>query len=228
MRAPLSVVIPTLDAEAELPHALLALMEGVGAGLLREVVVSDGGSRDGTLAVARDAGALVVAGPPGRGGQIRRGVAASGGPWLLVLHADTRLGAGWSDAARAHLEAGAASGAGWFRLRFRAEGTAPRAVERWVDLRSRMGLPYGDQGLLLPRALHDAVGGFEDIPLMEDVAMARALRGRLTALRAEAWTSAGRYEAGGWIRRGGRNLLTLGRYLAGADPDRLARSYVRR
>ena len=226
MRAPLSVVIPTLDAEAELPHALLALMEGVGAGLVREVVVSDGGSEDATLAVARGSGASVVTGPPGRGGQIARGVAASSGPWLLVLHADTRLGAGWADAVREHVAAG--TGAGWFRLRFRAEGAAPRAVEGWANLRSRLGLPYGDQGLVLPRALHDAVGGFPDIPLMEDVAMAGRLRGRLTGLGVVAHTGAGRYEAEGWWRRGGRNLLTLGRYLAGADPERLARDYRRR
>ena len=93
----------------------------------------------------------------------------------MVLHADTRLGPGWSGAVLAHIEAG--RGAGWFRLRFRAGGIAPRAVERWANLRSRMGLPYGDQGLVLPRGLHDAVGGFPDIPLMEDVAMARRLQG---------------------------------------------------
>ena len=226
MRAPLSVVIPTLDAGPELPGCLAALMEGVGAGLIRELVVSDGGSRDATVALAREAGARVVEGPPGRGGQIRRGVAASGGPWLLVLHADTRLGPGWSEAVRAHMDAGGE--AAWFRLRFRAEGPAPRAVEAWANLRSRMGLPYGDQGLVIPRALLDAVGGYEDIALMEDVALARRLRGRMRGLRATARTGAGRYEAGGWARRGARNLWTLARYLAGADPERLARAYARR
>lgn len=225
MPAPVSVVVPTLDAAAELPGCLQALMEGVAAGLVCELVVSDGGSRDATVALAREAGAVVVEGPRGRGGQIRRGVAASRGAWLLVLHADTRLGQGWSDAVRAHLPTGEA---GWFRLRFRARGVAPRLVERWAHGRSRLGLPYGDQGLLLPRALHDAVGGFEDMPLMEDVAIARRLRGRLRPIPATAHTAAGRYEAGGWARRGARNLWTLGRYLAGADPERLARSYARR
>lgn len=225
MRAPVSVVIPTLEAGAELPHALAALMEGVG-GVLRELVVSDGGSRDATVEIARAVGARVVTGPPGRGGQIRRGIAAASGPWLLVLHADTRLGAGWCEAVRAHIDAGGE--AAWFRLRFRAGGVPPRLVERWVGLRSRMDLPYGDQGLLLPRSLHDAVGGFEELALMEDVAMARRLRGRLRGLDATAHTSAARYEAGGWLRRGSRNLLTLGRYLSGADPERLARSYARR
>ena len=226
MRAPLSIVVPTLDAAAELPGCLAALMEGVGEGLVRELVVSDGGSHDATLALARAAGAVVVSGPPGRGGQIRRGVAASGGPWLLILHADTRLDPGWSDTVRAHL---ARRGeAAWFRLAFRAGGVAPRIVAGWANLRSRAGLPYGDQGLLVPRALLDAVGGYEDIALMEDVALARRLRGRMRGLPVTARTGAGRYEAGGWARRGARNLWTLARYLGGADPARLARDYARR
>ena len=224
MRAPLSVVIPTLDAGAELPGCLAALSEGLG--LIREVVVSDGGSRDATIAVAREAGAEVVSGPRGRGGQIRRGVAASRGEWVLVLHADTRLDPGWSAAAAAHLARG--GGAAWFRLAFRAEGAAPRLVAGWANLRSRLGLPYGDQGLLVPRALLEAVGGYDDVPLMEDVSLARRLRGRMRGLPAVARTGAARYEAEGWTRRGARNLLTLARYLGGADPARLARAYERR
>ncbi len=226
MRAPLSVVIPTLDAGSELPGCLAALMEGVGAGLVREVVVSDGGSNDATAALARDAGAAVVTGPPGRGGQLRRGVAASGGSWLLVLHADTRLDPGWSEAVRAHVEAG--HEAAWFRLAFRARGLAPRLVAAWANLRARAGLPYGDQGLLIPRALYEEVGGYEDIALMEDVSLACRLRGRMRGLPMTARTGAARYEAQGWARRGARNLLTLARYLAGADPARLARAYERR
>lgn len=185
MRAPLSVVIPTLDSAAELPHALAALVEGVGAGLIREVVVSDGGSRDATLEIARAAGAEVVEGPAGRGGRLRQGVAASAGPWLLALHPETRLGAGWSEAARAHIEE-APGEAGWFRLRLRAEGLAPRLAERWANLRAWAGLPQGNQGLLLPRALHEAVGGYQDLPTGEDVALARRLRGRLRGLPATA------------------------------------------
>ena len=91
MRAPVSVVIPTLDAAADLGPCLAALGEGLQAGLLRELVISDGGSTDATRAVADEAGAIWVSGPPGRGGQLGRGVAASEGDWLLVLHADTWL-----------------------------------------------------------------------------------------------------------------------------------------
>ena len=226
MRAPLSVVIPTLNAAGALPGCLSGLMEGVSEGLVREVVVSDGGSTDATVAVAREVGARVVTGPAGRGGQLGRGVAASGGPWVLALHADSWLTPGWAGPVAAHLAAGGE--AGWFRLAFRADGLAPRLVAGWANLRSRAGLPYGDQGLLVPRVLLDAVGGYPDIPLMEDVALARRLRGRLRGVPATVRTGAERFEAAGWTRRGARNLWTLARYLAGADPARLVEGYARR
>lgn len=230
MRAPLSIIIPTLNAGGELPETLARLMAGVEAGLVRDLVVSDGGSTDATVEMAEQVGAQVVSGAPGRGGQIARGVAASQGDWILVLHADTHLGAGWVEAVD-RLMARAAGGdmrAGYFRLSFRADGLAPRIVAGWANLRSRLfGLPYGDQGLVLPRVLYDQVGGMPGLPLMEDVAMARRLRGRLVMLEAPAATSATRYEQGGWIKRGSRNLWTLTRYLLGADPDALARAYRR-
>jgi len=118
--------------------------------------------------------------------------------------------------------------AGYFRMRYRANGIAPRVVAQWARIRSSVfGLPFGDQGLLLPRALLDAVGGVPDIALMEDVALSRALKGRLVGLDAGLSTSAERYERDGWLRRGARNLGTLTRYLAGADPDLLAERYRR-
>ncbi|MBS0125108.1 TIGR04283 family arsenosugar biosynthesis glycosyltransferase [Thetidibacter halocola] len=225
MRAPISVVIPTLQAEASLPLCLASLGEGLAAGLIREVIVSDGGSTDGTRALAEAAGAEIVTGVPSRGGQLRRGAQAAQGAWLLVLHADTVLAEGWSEAALAALSR---QGAWYFRLRFDAGGLAPSVVAGWANLRARLfGLPYGDQGLLIDRATYDAAGGFADIPLMEDVALARALRGRLRRLEATAITSAAKYRRQGWLRRGARNLWTLTRYLSGADPERLARAYRR-
>ncbi len=227
MRAPLSIVIPTLNAGAELPATLGSLGEGLEAGLIREVVVSDGGSVDGTCAVADAAGAVWVEGPPGRGGQLRRGADAAGGAWLLFLHADTRLGPGWAGAVADHMGQGA-DRAGHFRLAFRAGGLAPRVVAGWANLRSRaLGLPYGDQGLVIARDLYDAVGGMPDLVLMEDVAMARRLRGRLRALPAVARTSAARYQTDGWMRRGARNLASLAAWGAGVPPERLVRFYGR-
>ncbi|MTJ04951.1 MAG: glycosyltransferase [Sediminimonas qiaohouensis] len=227
MRAPVSVVIPTLDAAARLPSCLAALMEGVEAGLIRELVISDGGSRDATAEIAQEAGAALITGEASRGGQLRRGARVAKGEWLLFVHADTVLAPGWAAAVAAHIEGGQARAA-CFRLRFDTGGLRPALVAGWANLRTRaLGLPYGDQGLLVTRGMYDAAGGYRDIPLMEDVAMARALRGRPVLLPVSARTSAARYVAEGWFRRGLRNLWTLARYLCGADPSALSRGYRR-
>ncbi|WP_300548275.1 TIGR04283 family arsenosugar biosynthesis glycosyltransferase [Roseovarius sp.] len=223
MRAVLSVVIPTLNADAALPACLAALIEGLEAGLIRELIISDGGSGDGTLRMADEAGAVIVQGAPSRGGQLRRGAHVASGEWLLFLHADTVLPVGWAGAVRDQIVRG---GPAYFRLGFDATGLMPMLVAGWANLRSRLfGLPYGDQGLLISRADYDAAGGYRDIALMEDVAMARALKGRLAALPLRVCTSAARYQADGWFLRGMRNLALLARYFAGGDPARLAARY---
>lgn len=228
MRAELSIVVPTLDSAMHLPGCFAALFEGLEAGLIRELVIADGGSQDATLAIADEAGAIIVERPASRGGQLRAGAAAAGGPWLLFLHADTVLSDGWVDAVNAHMCA-APNRAGYFRLGFDDAGGAARIVAGWANLRSRLfGLPFGDQGLLISRRLHDRLGGFDDIPLMEDVALARKLgRRRLTPLPATARTSAARYAQEGWLRRGARNLSLQARFFAGVSPERLARRYRR-
>ncbi|SMX25350.1 TIGR04283 family arsenosugar biosynthesis glycosyltransferase [Boseongicola aestuarii] len=228
MHAPISVVIPTLNVAALLPGTAEALMAGVTEGVIGELVVSDGGSDDGTLDVARALGAEIVEGPAGRGGQIARGVAAARGRWVLILHADTHLSAHWVEAALRHMREHGET-AGYFRLVFRAAGVAPKLVALGANLRSRVfGLPYGDQGLLVARSVLDSVGGVPDVALMEDVALARALKGRLRMMEAEAQTSAARYLAEGWARRVMRNLWTLVRYLLGARPEALVRGYEAR
>lgn len=222
MPAPISVVIPTLDAAVTLPGCASSLFEGIEAGLIRELIVSDGGSSDDTLSVADAIGAEIVTGPASRGGQLRRGCARARADTLLILHADTQLAPGWVGPVALQLQTGQA---GYFDLRFDRGGAI---VSGWANLRSRrLGLPYGDQGLLVPRALYDRVGGFRDQPLMEDVAMARALRGQLQRIGHEAITSAEKYRRQGWLTRGGRNLWTLARYFAGTDPEVLAAAYRR-
>jgi len=225
MRARISVIVPTLDAEPALKGCFNALLEGLDQGLIRELIVSDGGSSDATGAVAQAWGAEVIHGAASRGGQLRRGVAAAQGEWFLILHADTVLEKGWAEAVAAHLES--STDAGWFRLAFDAKGLAPMLVAGWANLRSHFGLPYGDQGLLVPRDLYLEVGGYSDQPLMEDVDLARRLRGRLQALDAKAVTSASKYRRDGWLRRGARNLWTLLRYAAGTPAERLVQSYNR-
>jgi rSAM/selenodomain-associated transferase 2 len=223
MWAQISVIVPTLNAESSLAACFGALMEGVEAGLIRELIISDGGSTDATGAVAQAWGAEVVHGPASRGGQLGRGAELAQGEWLLIVHADTVLAQGWSAAVIAHLAH--KDQAGWFPLAFDQRGMAAGIVAGWANLRSRAGLPYGDQGLLIHRNLYDAVGGYPDQPLMEDVAIARALRGCLVTLDGLAVTSAAKYRAQGWVRRGARNLWTLIRYAAGASPEVLAQSY---
>jgi rSAM/selenodomain-associated transferase 2 len=219
--APLSLVIPVLDAAAALPGCLAALDEGRRAGLVREVVVADGGSRDATAATAAALGARVVDAPTGRGIQLAAGAAAASAPWLLFLHADTLLEAGWS-ARVAEFIADPRNGqrAGYFRLRFDDGDVAARRLERIVGLRCRwLGLPYGDQGLLLSRRFYDALGGFRALPLMEDVDLVRRIgRRRLAAIAVAATTSAVRYRREGYGRRMLRNAACLGLYYLGLPP----------
>lgn len=224
MPAPVSIVIPTLNAAQELPACLEHLMEGLAAGLIRELVISDGGSGDATRAIAQAAGAEWASGAPSRGGQLRRGCTGAKGEWLLVLHADTHLQPGWAGAVAQHLQEGQGRPA-YFRLQFRARGLMPAWVAGWANLRARLfGLPYGDQGLLIRREVYEAAGGYPDQPLMEDVALVRRLNG-LTALPCAALTSAVRYQRAGWLRRGTRNLWTLACYFLGKDTKKLAASY---
>ena len=226
----LSIVIPTLNAADTLPAALDALGEGRAAGLEHEIVVSDGGSDDGASKLAEAAGARVHIGPPGRGRQLADGAAAAGGDWLLFLHADTRLAPGWSSPVRAFMAAPEnRSRAAYFRLAFDDPAAAARLVEAGVRLRCKLfALPFGDQGLLLSRALYDEVGGFRGLPLMEDVDMVRRLgRRRLVALPQRARTSAERYRRDGWIARPMRNLTCLAMYFLGLAPERIDAFYRR-
>ncbi len=222
----LSVVIPTLDAAAGLGRTLDAL--GEGAGLVSQVVVADGGSTDGTTALAAKRGARVVATKHGRGAQLAAGAAAATQPWLLFLHADTRLAPGWAQAAARFVAApGSERRAAAFRFALDDDSRAARRLETVVAWRCRtLGLPYGDQGLLIARVFYDALGGFRPLPLMEDVDLVRRIgRGRLELFDAAAVTSAARYRSAGYLGRTARNLLCLALYLFGLPPRALVRLY---
>ena len=223
MSAPISIVIPTLDSARTLPATLLSLMEGLDEGLICEVVVSDGGSKDATQSIAEAWGAEVVEGPSSRGGQLRRGVALSRGVWVLILHSDTVLQAGWALEIQQRMDRRPQC----FSLAFNASGIAARLVAAWANLRTDLlCLPYGDQGLLLRRIDYDEAGGYPDQPLMEDVALVWALSPRVRRMQSHAFTGAEKYQQQGWMRRGVRNLILLARYSAGVKPEDLARAYL--
>lgn len=216
----LSVVIPTLNAAA----TLNACLDSVRAA--DEIVVVDGGSTDGTAAIAARSGARLVESPRGRGIQLAAGAAAAKGEWLLFLHADTRLASGWREAAEEHRTRSPGKAA-CFRFRLDAGERRARLVEAGVALRVRaLGLPYGDQGLLLSRHLYDEVGGYRPLTLMEDVDLVRRIgTRRIERLEVDAVTSATRWRSGGWLRRSGRNLLCLALYRCGMSAERVARLY---
>lgn len=221
-----SVIVPTLDAAEDLPATLDALASGTV--LTREILIVDGGSRDRTRDIARAAGALVVEAPPGRGIQLAAGADAAAGEWLLFLHADTRLGAGWEGAVSAFIDDPASrERAAYFRFRLDDDAPAARRLEAAVAWRCRvLGLPYGDQGLLLSRDFYRAVGGFRPLPLMEDVDLVRRIgRRRLVGLDAEAITSSARYRRDGYLRRSLGNAACLALYGAGVPPRVIARLY---
>ena len=216
----LSVVIPTLNAAADLPDTLERMRSA------DEIVVVDGGSTDGSAAIAERFGARLVRSPKGRGVQLRAGADAARGDWLLFLHADTLPGPGWREAVDAHAAA-ASDKAACFRFRLADRAWQARLIERAVAARVRLlALPYGDQGLLVPRALYEEVGGYRPLPLMEDVDLVRRIgRRRLRLLDETASTSPERWRRDGWGRRSARNLACLALYRVGVAPDRLARFY---
>lgn len=224
----ISVIIPTLNAAPHLPRALAPLARGVTGGLVKQVIVADGGSEDDTLAIAEAAGCDVVKAPRGRAKQLRAGVAAAKGKWLLFLHADTALGADWIGETERFINSPLSrKKAAAYKLAFDDESAEARRVVFWARLRAQvMKLPYGDQGLLISRFFYDGLGGYPDIPLMEDVEIMRRIGPqRLVLFETEAVTSAEKYRRDGYDKRAWRNLGLMARYLMGADPVELAKAY---
>jgi rSAM/selenodomain-associated transferase 2 len=215
-----SAVIPALNAAGTLGATIEAMAWAA------EIIVVDGGSTDGTADAAALLGARVVDAPRGRGTQLAAGVAAASHDWVLLVHADTRLGPGAEAAVRTHM-ARAPHLAAYCRFTLDSADPRARRLERMVALRCRvLALPYGDQALLIHSDLLHSVGGIRPLPLMEDVDLIRRLgRRRLVALDAAAITSASKWQRDGWLCRSIGNLCCLGLWFAGVPPHRIARFY---
>jgi len=225
----ISVVIPTLNAETHLAACMKALVPAAIDGLIKEVVVVDGGSTDKTWAIADDAGARVIKAPKGRGSQLAVGAEAARGDWLLFLHADTVLDESWTEAVGRFLEN--KNRVGVFTLRFNAKGMRPKVVAWGAMIRTRFfPLPYGDQGMLISRSLYNDIGGYSRVQLFEDVDLIERLikakgRNALHVFDAAAVTSAERYERNGYVRQVISNFMRLIRYKMGVAPKVIAEKY---
>jgi rSAM/selenodomain-associated transferase 2 len=230
----LSVIIPTLNAEQTLPRTLAALIPAAVHGIVNEVIIVDGGSTDATLAIAEATGAKFIKARRGRGLQLQAGAKHARGNWLLFLHADTMLEAGW-DAEVEKLLEHVADGrfkssdvAAAFRFKLDDFSGGARLLERLVGLRCALfKLPYGDQGLFVNKAFYDRLGGFKPLPLMEDVDLVRRIgRRRLFMLNAAAVTDPERYLASGYMARIARNALCLALYYLRVPTSLIARLYA--
>jgi rSAM/selenodomain-associated transferase 2 len=223
----ISVIIPVLNEATTLEDFLKPLQRWRCAG--HELIVVDGGSEDGSKRIAAPLTDRLLDCGPGRARQMNHGVGAANGDILLFLHADTQLP---EAAERMVLQALRMASWGRFDVRLSGRHLLLRVVERMMNWRSCLtGIATGDQAIFMPRPLFDDIGGFPELPLMEDIAMSRLLRrsaGRPACLRPPLITSSRRWEEGGilstillmwWLRLA---------YFFGVSPQRLAGQYRRR
>lgn len=221
----LSIVIPTYNSSVDITQTIQSVQ---GKAAVGEVLCVDGGSTDDTPQVAAKLGARCLSAPKGRGSQLKVGAQAAAGPWLLFLHADTVLDAGWEGQVAAFMNAPEnESRAGYFTFTLNDETKAARRLERVVARRCKwLGLPYGDQGLLIHQSLYQQVGGYADIPLMEDVDIVRKIgKSRLVPVPVRAVTSASKYQKSGYLTRMLRNMSCLALYFLGVSPERIVKLY---
>jgi glycosyltransferase involved in cell wall biosynthesis len=220
----LFVVVPTLNAAAQL-SANTTLPQ------VPNLIISDGGSTDDTLAAATGLQATLIAGERGRGQQLVAGAEAavnSGAAWLLFLHADTTLADAWLAEVKVFIDSPENRfRAGVFRFHLDDDSAQAGRIARMVDWRNRvLALPYGDQGLLISTEFYRRLGGFRPIAIMEDVDIIRRIgRGRLHFFDSPATTDAGRFIDGGYVLRPLRNLCCVALFFLGAPPDFIRRLY---
>ena len=220
-----SIIVPVLDEE----QAITGLLDDLAAlpGLL-EVIVADGGSGDGTIALAAKHASRprVVQAPAGRARQMNAGAAVARGEALLFLHADTRLPPAACASVAAALAEPAILG-GNFALRFDGADRFSRLLGRWYALQRRIGVYYGDSAIWLRRTAFEELGGFRPLAIMEDYDLARRLQhaGPTACLPGPAVTSDRRWRRLGLPRTIASWVAIRWLFLAGVPAHRLARLY---
>lgn len=220
MAGPISVIIPTLNSARQLPRSLAPLVDGMAEGLIREVIVSDGGSDDETADIADAAGCTFVSGEPGRAKQLIAGAARAKGKWLLFLHPETALARGWTDEVQTFFQfSEGRKRAAVFKLAF--DDRSAKGALFWARLRVHVTkTPRGDQGLLISRFLYDGLSGYRDME-HEDVDFVRRISAkRLVFLETEAAASADAYRRTANL---GASVGIMARHFLGADPVELAK-----
>ena len=221
----ISIIIPTLDEAEFIAGTLASIPQGPGL----EVIVVDGGSRDDTPAIAQSLGALVLCSSPGRARQMNLGADRSKGDILLFLHGDTRLPKGFTCPIH-HCFRNPRVAAGAFRLGLAPPLRGSAFIEKMANLRAeKLHLPYGDQAIFVPAKLFKKLGGYREIPLLEDVDLVRRLRrfGRIAVIPIPVITSSRRWEKVGVWKTTWINQLILTGFLLGIPPRILARWYYR-
>ena len=222
-----SIVVPVLYEEDTIAGLLEHIGGLDGAGRC-EVIVVDGDPAGGTLQTIQDDRVVTMTSPPWRSRQMNAGAAAARGPTLIFLHADTRLPPDALSDIDAALRGDKFVG-GAFRLRFDSDRFIYRLMSGFVTIRSRWNrLPYGDQAIFLRRGYFERIGGYSEIPLMEDVDIVRRIRrlgGRIKILDSSVRTSRRRLEAEGVARRVLQNWLITVLYAVGVSPEKLVRFY---
>ena len=216
----ISIIIPVLNEAPTIASVISTALEAKNV----EIIVADGGSSDGTAEIAKSLGVRVISTAPGRATQMNAGAIAATGDILLFLHADTLLPPGYDSGARLAL-AKPQTVAGAYALKIDAPQHSLRLVEIGVNCRSRfLQMPYGDQAIFLYSATFDKIGGFPDLPLMEDFEFVCRLKkqGRIEILPQPVLTNARRWHQLGVIHTTAINQIVIIAYFLGVSPDRLA------
>ena len=245
----LTIIIPVLSVTDEVKQLCERLIQSLDC----EIILSQAkGSESETNKIGDDnitddisiVGVRVICEARGRGAQLKAGAQYAMGVqsdkgaisdestqsikanWLLFMHGDSIIDERWCEAVRAHMQ-GNGQRAAYFKLRFDDQGWRPRLLERLVALRCRLfALPYGDQAMLISRTLYERVGGYKDMPLMEDVDLVKRLgRGQLQSYRQVITTSAERYQRAGYFSRIIKNSYCLYLYFTATPIEKIKKVY---